>query len=241
MVAGIVLILEKSQILLPLATPLFLLEKHGHLGKLQTFLVRAERRFGWRMIRSKAFQASRARETIALQPLRNEFHDGKGHPMSIERRVFSAAALASSVLCASMLAQAPVRHPVQNPNLNPNTLVYITPSNLHWTTKSDGLEVAVVMGDPGKAGPYILFAKWLPHHMSHPHFHPNDRYITVISGSWWVGTGTVFQPDKTVPMHAGTFVTHFAKQIHYDGAKDEECVIEIVGEGPAPTIPAEKK
>jgi hypothetical protein len=34
-------------------------------------------------------------------------------------------------------------------------------------------------------------------------------------------------------MPAGTFVTHFGKQVHYDGAKDEEVVLIIVGEGPA--------
>jgi hypothetical protein len=40
-----------------------------------------------------------------------------------------------------------------------------------------------------------------------------------------------------VPLPAGSFVTHFAKQVHYDGAKDEETVLEIVGEGPATSIP----
>jgi hypothetical protein len=40
---------------------------------------------------------------------------------------------------------------------------------------------------------------------------------------------------------AGTFVTHFAKQIHYDGAKDEEVVIQIVGMGPATSTDAETK
>jgi hypothetical protein len=42
-------------------------------------------------------------------------------------------------------------------------------------------------------------------------------------------------------MPAGSFVTHFGKQIHYDGAKDSEAVIEIVGEGPATAPPAEVK
>jgi hypothetical protein len=27
-------------------------------------------------------------------------------------------------------------------------------------------------------------------------------------------------------------VTHFARQFHYDGAKDEPVILEIVGEGP---------
>jgi hypothetical protein len=42
-------------------------------------------------------------------------------------------------------------------------------------------------------------------------------------------------------MPAGTFVTHFGKQIHYDGAKDEDAWLQIVGMGPATGTPAETK
>jgi quercetin dioxygenase-like cupin family protein len=164
--------------------------------------------------------------------------------MTILSRIFSVAALAVGTVFFSTAASAQVLtpdHAVQDPNLNPRTIAYVLPKDLHWTVKYEGLEIAVVMGDPNKPGPYIFLARWAPNHMSHPHFHPNDRYITVLSGTWWVGTGDVYQPDKTVPMHAGTFVTHFAKQIHYDGAKEDGCIIEIAGEGPAPSIDAEKK
>ena len=82
--------------------------------------------------------------------------------------------------------------------------------------------------------------KWLPGGMSRPHFHPNDRFITVLKGTWWVATGTKFNPDSAVPMPAGTFVT-IGKQVHYDGAKDEETVLLITGEGPATSTPAEEK
>jgi hypothetical protein len=37
----------------------------------------------------------------------------------------------------------------------------------------------------------------------------------------------------TVPMPAGSFVTRVGKQIHYDGAKDVETILQIVGEDPA--------
>jgi hypothetical protein len=42
-------------------------------------------------------------------------------------------------------------------------------------------------------------------------------------------------------MPAGTFVQHFGKQIHYDGAKDGEVILEIVGMGPATQTAAEQK
>ena len=125
--------------------------------------------------------------------------------------------------------------------LNPATLIYKLPNQIHWTEDRMGAKTAVLLGDPSKPGLYIVLVKWTPHHMSHPHWHPNNRYITVISGTWWVGTGTKFDPNRTVPMPAGSFVTHFAKHVHYDGAKDEECELEIVGEGPATATPAEEK
>jgi long-subunit fatty acid transport protein len=74
-----------------------------------------------------------------------------------------------------------------------------------------------------------------------PAFHPNDRFITAISGTWWVGTGTKFDPEATVPIPAGSFVTHFGKQVHYDGAKVGDTVLEIVGEDPATATPSEQK
>lgn len=126
----------------------------------------------------------------------------------------------------------------QTNKLNPAALVYKLPSQIQWTEDPIGAKTAVLAGDPSKPGLYVMLVKWTPHHMSHPHWHPNDRFITVLSGTWWVGTGTKFDPDATVPMPTGTFVKHFAKQVHYDGAKDEEAVLEIVGEGPATATPA---
>jgi hypothetical protein len=43
-----------------------------------------------------------------------------------------------------------------------------------------------------------------------------------------VGTYAKYDPESTVPMPPGSFVTHFGKQVHYDGAKYEDCVLEIV-------------
>jgi hypothetical protein len=34
-------------------------------------------------------------------------------------------------------------------------------------------------------------------------------------------------------------VTHYGQQVHFDGAKDEDTVLLIVGEGPATATPAE--
>ncbi|MBV8534790.1 MAG: cupin domain-containing protein [Alphaproteobacteria bacterium] len=130
-------------------------------------------------------------------------------------------------------------------DLNPAAVAFKLPDQIPWKSNPEnpGVQNAVLAGDPSKPGLYVVMTKWLAGHMSHPHFHPNDRFITVLSGTWWVGSGTKFDPDNTVPMPAGTFVTHFGQQVHYDGAKEGQgdAVLLIVGEGPATATPAEVK
>jgi hypothetical protein len=127
-------------------------------------------------------------------------------------------------------------------DLNPAALKLQLPDQIKWDDDlARGESTALLAGDPSKPGIYVQLVKWHAHHMSHPHFHPNDRFITVISGTWWVGTGPKFDPDNTKPVPPGSFVTHYGKQIHWDGAKDEDTLLEIVGEGPATATPAEVK
>src|SRR5882757_1047987 len=105
--------------------------------------------------------------------------------------------------------------------------IYKLPDQIPWSpVNASGAQSAVVVGDPTKPGFYAVYTKWTKgNHFSRPHFHPNDRYI-VLQGTWWVGSGPKFDPEKgTTPMPAGSFVTHFGKQVHWDGAKDEDAVL----------------
>jgi hypothetical protein len=115
------------------------------------------------------------------------------------------------------------------------------PKDIKWVESPAGSAQAVMYGDPSKPGLYIVLTKWHAGHMSRPHYHANDRFITVLSGTWWVGAGTKYDPESTRPVPTGSFVTHFGKGIHYDGAKEGDTVLEILGMGPATSIPAEVK
>ena len=123
-----------------------------------------------------------------------------------------------------------------------NAVDFIPPSEIKWIRNAAGTnEQAILYGHPAKPGPYVVRLKWLPGNMSRPHYHDNDRFFVVLSGTWWMGTGEKFDPNNTVPAPAGSYVIHRAKGIHYDGAKDEETIIQVWGMGPATSIPAEKK
>jgi len=144
----------------------------------------------------------------------------------------------------SVLALVLTWTPVSAVELNPAAVTYKLPDQIEWKTAKEfaGLETAVLAGDPGKTGLYVVMVKWLAgNHFSRPHFHPHDRFITVLKGTWWVGSGAKFDTDATVPLPAGSFVTHYGQQVHYDGAKQEDAVLLIVGEGPGTTTPAEAK
>jgi hypothetical protein len=117
-----------------------------------------------------------------------------------------------------------------------------TPAEIKWVRNAAGTnEQAVLFGDPSKPGPYVVRLKWLPGNMSRPHFHPNDRFFVVLSGTWWMGTGEKFDPESTVPAPAGSYVIHYGGKVHFDGAKDEETIIQVWGMGPATATPAEKR
>lgn len=123
--------------------------------------------------------------------------------------------------------------------LDAKAVVYKLPDQIRWVENPNaGNAQAVLMGDPSKPGPYIVLTRWYAgNHFSRPHFHPNDRFITVLKGTWWVGSGGRFDTNATLPMTSGSFVTHFGRGVHYDGAKDEDAVILISGEGPATSSP----
>jgi len=125
-------------------------------------------------------------------------------------------------------------------DLNLKAIKITLPSDIKWT-KTAQSERAVLYGDPGKPGYYAELVKWLPHNNSRPHYHQNDRFIQVLSGTWMVQTGAKYDPAGFKPVPAGSFVVHTGKEIHYDGAKDEPALLLISGMGPDTSIQAEEK
>jgi hypothetical protein len=147
-------------------------------------------------------------------------------------RMFSLAVLAMMMTASSGYGA----------DIDRTAVDFKAPSDIKWVRNAAGTnEQAVLFGDPSKPGPYVVRIKWLPGNMSRPHFHPNDRFFAVLSGTWWMGTGDKFDPESTVPVPAGSYVIHYGGKIHYDGAKDGETIIQVWGMGPATATPAEKR
>ena len=137
--------------------------------------------------------------------------------------VFALLASLSVAAAAAPVAQDPV--------------VRVTTDKLKWQSNPEdlGFSQALVEGDPAKPGLYIIQVKFPPGVMSKPHFHGETRYATVIKGTWYTGEGDAFDPTKTVPLKPGSFMKHPAGAHHYDGAKDEEVIVQLMGIGPSTT------
>ena len=124
-----------------------------------------------------------------------------------------------------------------NADTEAETITITQTDKLEWRDYPGvpGVKFVVIAGNPREAGIYVIRAKFAPHTMSRPHWHPEARYVTVSKGTWWAGTGVKFDPDSTTPVPAGGFAVHTPGKVHYDGAKDEEVIVQIMGMGPSGT------
>ena len=92
--------------------------------------------------------------------------------------------------------------------------------------------LAIVVGDPRKAGPYSIRVR-LPGGLKlMPHTHPEDRVYTVISGVFYIGLGERFDEQKLEAYGPGCVVVLPGGQPHFHWAKSGEYVTQVTAFGP---------
>src|SRR4051812_49228319 len=81
----------------------------------------------------------------------------------------------------------------QSAELNPAAVKVTLPDQFKWRDPTDQALAnnTLLYGDPEKPGFYFAMNKFKPNRWGVPHYHPNDRFITVIGGTWWKGSGKV--------------------------------------------------
>jgi quercetin dioxygenase-like cupin family protein len=122
----------------------------------------------------------------------------------------------------------------QSPSAKPQAHV-ITPPDLQWgpapAILPAGARLAVLEGDPSKAGPFTMRLEMPAGYRIPPHFHQVDEHVTVISGAFQVGMGDTFDASKLTTLLPGAFgvippgMRHFARA-------DKASVIQLHGVGP---------
>jgi quercetin dioxygenase-like cupin family protein len=118
----------------------------------------------------------------------------------------------------------------------PEGALRITTDELVWKPgRVPGHEIAALIGDSSKSGPYVERVKFPANSISQAHSHPEARAYTIISGTWYVGYGDKFDPAKLKALPAGSFYTEPANVSHFSQIKEDGVVVQIVGTGPTAT------
>jgi quercetin dioxygenase-like cupin family protein len=131
------------------------------------------------------------------------------------------------VLSAMLLAAAPFAAAAMD----------ITPdsANINWgpapPALPPGAQLAVMSGDPGASGPYVVRAKLPAGYTVPPHTHPTDENVTVLSGEFHLGTGDNLDKTKGEAVMPGGFFRVEQGMQHYAWST-EPTVIQIHGMGP---------
>jgi quercetin dioxygenase-like cupin family protein len=145
-------------------------------------------------------------------------------------KTITAAALFAAALAISSLAFALDEKPAAK-----SEHVMFAAADLKWADGPPalpaGAKIAVLTGDPGKAGPFTVRLKFPTGYKVPPHTHPTAENVTVISGTLGLGSGAKFDEAAAHEMTAGGFAVMPAGMEHFAWCKSE-CVVQIHSEGP---------
>jgi len=140
----------------------------------------------------------------------------------------AATSTTTTTTTAKMTKSAPAKPMMPDHGLS-------TPDNMKWGPAppvfQPGAEMAVLQGDPGAEGPYTVRLKMPDGYKIMPHWHPTTENVTVISGTFHLGTGSTFDESKGAEMPAGSFGFIGPHMQHYAWATGE-TVVQVHGMGP---------
>lgn len=111
----------------------------------------------------------------------------------------------------------------------------ILPEDIDWKpfpAFPPAARLAVLVGDPMIAGPYVIRVKVPSGVKLMPHKHPEDRIYTVMSGVFYIGLGDEFDGDKVKAYPPGSAIVLPGDTAHFHWAKSGEYVTQVTATGP---------
>lgn len=113
--------------------------------------------------------------------------------------------------------------------------VMFNPADIKWgdapPALPPGAKAAVLYGDPGKPGLFVIRLKMPAGYVVPAHWHSNDEIVSVVSGSGAFGLGDKFDAKLLHPLSAGSLVVAPAKHNHFATTKTG-AVLQISATGP---------
>ena len=116
-----------------------------------------------------------------------------------------------------------------------NQHAIFTPADIKWAAGPDslpkGVEVAVLEGDPSKAGPFTIRLKMPANYRIPPHMHPTIEHVTTITGAINIGMGDKFDEKLAKELPAGSF-GYMDIGMHHFAFTKQPTTIQLHGQGP---------
>jgi quercetin dioxygenase-like cupin family protein len=111
-----------------------------------------------------------------------------------------------------------------------------TPETISWVPAPPvvrpGAQFAILEGDPtASSGDYTIRLKMPDGFRIAPHFHPQRENVTVVSGTFKVGMGDDFEPNKMKAFNAGSFA-FLDPDMHHFAMACGETIVQVHGQSP---------
>lgn len=131
------------------------------------------------------------------------------------------------------------------PPMDPSTMEMHAASALTWGDLTapgfaPGAKIAVLHGNPGGPGGFVLRLQFPDGYAIPVHWHPTGENVTVVSGSVALGMGNTFDASALHSYGVGDFVYLPPNQSHY-GQAHGVTVVQINGRGPFAINPGAAK
>ena len=116
----------------------------------------------------------------------------------------------------------------------------VSPADLQWGETPGEVTFVDIAGDNETPGLYAYRVRFPDRFRNEAHFHPDDRLVTVMSGTLHMGYRNQFDEDALRALPAGSVWTEPANQTHFVWAQNGEVIIQVVGVGPSGTTQFER-
>ena len=114
----------------------------------------------------------------------------------------------------------------------------VVPADKRPWTKIGDLVVAHVAGDRNAQGSFYVSHVTYPKGVRNlPHTHPDQRYVTVLEGTFYQGFGGEYDESKLQALPPGSIIVIPAGTPHFGIARDSDVTLQESGIGPTATTP----
>jgi quercetin dioxygenase-like cupin family protein len=150
----------------------------------------------------------------------------------MRRSLHIPAVLSAMLLAVGLEAQEP-RPGINDPG--PDHHLIYEPGDVEWRdgpgSFEPGAQFSVLEGSPGETGLFNMRIRMPDGFRIAPHRHPGVERVTVLSGTFRLGTGEVLDPGATQALRAGSYFSLPPGMAHF-AITEGETVIQLTSIGP---------